>query len=582
MTYKPSWRTLILLLILVALAIRIPLLLHRGFDPDEFQHLHGAYCISEGMTPYKDYYEHHTPWLHYILRWLYPIWGTSLTTIFVARAMMLAFTAVILFLTYRLGRQLYGRDVGIVGAAFLAYTMMFLEKTLEIRPDLPEVICWLAGLIALIHAVRHDQPRWYLIAGIAFGSAMMFTQKALFGIAGVGIALAWMHVDHRFTLPWRQQGKLTIFFIAGIAIPIAVTSLFFLMKGGLGAFIHYNFIMNSQWRTKFWPYNYIRQFIRQNPFVSVLGMAGWLVALFSLLRWEDIRRGIVIPLAATLTLLIGLYVMPVPYRQYYQLLLPLWAIWAANLLWKLSQVPSLAQLREQWGVPRQRTRLLLWSIVVLLVAWMLKASLFYSHPSLRGNPKHYLWMWGLLILLLPIGWLPKRWQRPGGIAVLTLIAYFLTPLKGLAVYLIVPALAVMLLSIITERHRLGIVLLLVGVLAFPFQQTCDQLKGRNEDRLKEIQYILDNTSPKDTVLTGWSGSGVFRMHAYFYFFLHGELLAMLDDKQKGEDVIEVLKEKRPKIIVYDGAVKALRPVVQEYIKKHYEPAGVGILHRLKS
>ena len=30
----------------------------RYFNPDEFEHLHFAWCISKGMLPYRDFFEH--------------------------------------------------------------------------------------------------------------------------------------------------------------------------------------------------------------------------------------------------------------------------------------------------------------------------------------------------------------------------------------------------------------------------------------------------------------------------------------------------------------------------------------------
>ena len=36
----------------------------RGFNPDELQHVHHAWCLSKGLVPYVDFFEHHTPWLH--------------------------------------------------------------------------------------------------------------------------------------------------------------------------------------------------------------------------------------------------------------------------------------------------------------------------------------------------------------------------------------------------------------------------------------------------------------------------------------------------------------------------------------
>ena len=45
----------------------IPALPVRAFDPDEFQHSHAAWCVFRGMLPYRDFFEHHTPWYYYAL-----------------------------------------------------------------------------------------------------------------------------------------------------------------------------------------------------------------------------------------------------------------------------------------------------------------------------------------------------------------------------------------------------------------------------------------------------------------------------------------------------------------------------------
>lgn len=82
----------IIILILVAFLIRIPILKIRYFDPDEFQHLHGARQIYYGDIPYRDYFDHHTPLLHFILTFLYPVFGEEIRILFVARYIMLFFT----------------------------------------------------------------------------------------------------------------------------------------------------------------------------------------------------------------------------------------------------------------------------------------------------------------------------------------------------------------------------------------------------------------------------------------------------------------------------------------------------------
>ena len=161
------WRVLILALILLSVGMRILSAPIRYFDTDEFEHLHGAYCIAHGLVPFLDYFEHHTPWLHYLLSWLYPVWGDSIETIFAGRYLMLLFSMLILYLTYRIGKLLYDTDVGLLAVLLLSYTGAFVEKALEIRPDVPATVCALIGVAAAIHAIRSGRLYQYAISGFA-------------------------------------------------------------------------------------------------------------------------------------------------------------------------------------------------------------------------------------------------------------------------------------------------------------------------------------------------------------------------------------------------------------------------------
>jgi len=46
---------------------RLKLLHVRGFNPDEFEHLHASWLVASGHLPYRDFFEHHTPGLYYLL-----------------------------------------------------------------------------------------------------------------------------------------------------------------------------------------------------------------------------------------------------------------------------------------------------------------------------------------------------------------------------------------------------------------------------------------------------------------------------------------------------------------------------------
>jgi 4-amino-4-deoxy-L-arabinose transferase-like glycosyltransferase len=576
-----SWRTLALLALVVALWLRFPLARERFFDPDEFQHLHGGYSIHRGMVPHRDYFEHHTPWLHFGLSWLFPVCGTSLTTIFVARYLMLALALVIVWLTFVLGRDLYGADVGLLGALLLSYTLMFVEKSVEIRPDVPAVACWLAGLVALVRGTRSARAFWYLTSGVYLGAALMFTQKALFGLVGVGIALAWTHAYAGSGRPWLERFRFSSLFVLGLAAPVLVTVGWFLSQSALSTFAHDNFVMNAMWKRRFPPFEYIAQLVQQNPFLAALGLAGWTLGVVSLGGRDQVRQGMAVPAAATLTLLIGLFVIPVPYRQYFQFLLPLWAIYAGRILW-LAVGTSSPRIVGRSGTWRPwPARRIVKAIGVALGAGILAAALTYSRPALRGSTARFLSLWIVLIAGMPFGWLSLGWQRALALTLVLGLGYRLTPLRWMGLVYEATAVALVAVAYRSRGREVAMALVVTGVLAAPALTLLGGRYERNDGMLREIEYVMAETSPDDTVLTGWHGSGVFRPHAYYYFFLHDELQAMLSERQRGEDVVRALATRRPAMIEYDDAIRALPQVVQDYIARHYEPTGMGPLYRRK-
>lgn len=533
------YRVVIFLLILTALILRIPILKTRGFDPDEFQHLHGARQIYHGDIPYRDYFEHHTPFLHFVLTGLYPIFGEEIRILFAARALMLVFTAVIVYLTYALGKTLYSTDTGLFAALFLSYVIMFLEKTLEVRPDVPAVIFWLATLIFMVKGIQRRIAarswRWFMLSGLMMGMAIMFTQKALFALGGMLVAMAWMFFDPRTGISWKRSLRLSAIFLGAMMIPIIITCGFFLINDGLWQFINCNFVMNSRWKVKFWPYNYIRQLLRQNPFFSVIGILGLVASTFWFHKRGDISSGRFVPVLCTYVLIAGLFIMPVPYRQYYQLFLPLLAIFCGLIFSKISVV-NIRRLISDLAHGKPRPVYVAFTLIAInLTIAGLFYTLSYSKPIVLNSRAIYLIFWiALTVLALPI--------------------------------------------FIFNKGKYAMLLISIGFIAYPLQQTVKQLSTNNSGQLGNVKYIMDITTEDDTVLDGWSGYGFLRNHAYYYYFLHSEMRAMLNEKERSDDIIESLDKQRTKVIIYDSSIKALPEKVQKYISANYVKSGHGNIH----
>ncbi len=541
---KP-YRIVIIIFILFALFLRVPLLQIRYFDPDEFQHLHSARQIYYKEVPYRDYFDHHTPFIHFILTILYYIVGEDVKILFIARSLMLVFTAVILCLTFILAKNLYDTDTGLFSVLFISYTLMFLEKTLEIRPDLGSVIFWLASMIFMIKGIQEKiYLKWHLLSGIAMGTAIMFTQKSIFGLPGIFIALIYPFLDRRINISWKQNLKFSSIFLGGMAIPIGLTCLYFLINQGLREFIHCNFILNSQWKVRFSPKGYIQQLLRQNPFLPILGLSGLLLNIVWMYKREFVDKGIYIPIFCTISVIIGLRIMPVPYRQYYQLFLPLLAMYSAFMLKQCFEF-SISKLISDLRSRRIFTiafGIIIFSAITVGLIFVMR----FAKPSMP-NLTSYL-----------------KFAR----------------LKANTIYIILwmPFLVSAIAFFFLRKTKYAYMLIAVGMTAHPIDQMVTQFSQRNDGQMTSIRYIMENTTPDDAVLDGWQGFGFLRPHAYYYFFLHGEMRAMLSEKEKTDDLINSAEERNTKIVIYDGDMKALPQKTQDYIKDNYVYTGVGDLY----
>jgi hypothetical protein len=323
---------------------RIPALAHRRFDPDELQHSHAAWCVWKGMVPYRDFFEHHTPWYYYALRpffrW-FDVAGSFESArhfLLFGRGLSLVLTMLSVLLLILIGR-LWDRRVGLLAGLLLVGQPTFFQKTLEIRPDVLALPFFLGGLWLLLRglaigvALSKRSLRYFLGGGLAIGAAIMCTQKMLFVLPGTlaGLAL-WALCSGRTEngtgrgLPSRVL--LTLAFVLGIGVPGALTWAAFAWHHGGGEFIADNFLLNSKW-----PRAVGGQLVRVKDDswpVLLLSLLGASVALHRFFRAEQRQYGGLLLLCIVLGLVAGILVVPVAHRQYYLMPLPIACLFAAQ------------------------------------------------------------------------------------------------------------------------------------------------------------------------------------------------------------------------------------------------------------
>jgi hypothetical protein len=468
---RPDYSLTYLLLATVGFFLAwIPVLPVRTFDPDEFEHSHAAWCVWKGMLPYRDFFEHHTPWYYYTLRPFFHWFSVDVSFesaqsfLIFGRVLSLLLTVFSVFVVFLIGRSLFDRKVGLLAALFLVSQPVFFEKMIEIRPDVLAIPLFLGGLFFLLRGLSNcdhtaaSRARWFLAAGLGLGGAIMSTQKMLFVLPGL---LSGLGVWTLFAGPNRRSRMLAgLSLLVGMAVPAAFTWGFFSLKHGGMEFLVNNFVLNAGWKQM--VNEQLLKVLETSWPVLLLCLLGSCVALYPFFRTRQRQYGSFVLLSTFLGLVAGILVVPVAHRQYYLPILPLVCLFGAKGLCFLVEL--------------------------------------------------------------------ARTHSRGRLLVAATIPLFILPVLDI-------------------RHA--------------FTQP-------NHQQVARLRYVFQHTKPTDLVMDGWEGTGVFRPHAFYYYFLHEESVPMLPRKQV-DVYLDALENGtiRPRLIVMDQNLIALGSRFVRFVKSNY-------------
>jgi len=531
-----------IVLVMLSYNWRLWLLEARVFDPDEFEHLHSAWLIFKGFLPYRDFYDNHTPWFHFLVAPFFSFFNVdtvaedSIAFLFFARRIMWLLAGVILWLTFWLGKLWRDARVGLIAALFLVNTTIFLQSSLEVRPDVLAIAGWLGCLAIIVYAVQSENggcfraARYFAWSGAVLGAAIMANQKVLFALPGVAVGLVWYILDFRTGTTRRNRMLNLGYGLIGFSAPVLLTFAYFYLQDGLGDFLYYNFILTAGWTAHRPLYRDIHLLIYQNPYLAFFSAAGLIRVLLSVVKRDSFFRGGFILAPSTLALIAGLFVIPVANLHYYLLFLPLLALFAGAFV--VESVDRLTELRRHTSV------------------W--KWSAYGAVCSL-----------GILTGLILIG---RGAGSPWGLALV--VAYWFSTFLA----------ALILLSV--KTGVLALAFFLAAMSAPPLKQMYDAFEQSNTAQLDGIRYVIENTEPTDTVMDGFTGAGVFRPHAYYYYKLYFGIRVMLK-AEDWDDLLKGLQDGRvsPKLIIFDKDLRGLPPAITAFLTEHYRPAGKGDIWR---
>lgn len=289
----------------------------RFFSHDEFEHIHSAWYIQQGYTPYVDFFQGHHPLLWFMIVPFLALLGHTIPAVIIIRLFMLFFSAGIVVLVYKTAKiVLRSKEAALLAVVFLLSMVMFVEKGIEIRPDVPQVFFALLSLYFLLHFFSRQKAKYICSAGIFAAVSFLFLQKSIFLMAAMGVILIFKLIKKEIS--WRP----VLLFGCCFSLPLLVFAGYLLLTRSFPDYILTNWLFHMKHIKSLLPTRFLLQSFMQNFIFWIISITGGLLILF---RGEKNRELRMIA-GLALFLFFSVFVMKHPYRQNFLLPISLLSI----------------------------------------------------------------------------------------------------------------------------------------------------------------------------------------------------------------------------------------------------------------
>jgi hypothetical protein len=520
---------LALLALAGAVLLRVAFLQTNMFIVDEFQHMHAAYLTSLGQVPYRDFFEHHTPFFYFLMAPLIQWSGIQFETLIYARYVSLAFCLLGVLAASAWARRLQdGWAAATVATLMLGSFFLFKSGAILFLDVFAVAFLFLFGWT--LHAAA-GRPFWIVLAGFFGGTAVLFTQKAIMmflGVAAYYLLKLWRG-EPTSSRPrhnaLREMGALAAG--AGLSALLLVALLGW---DAMDEFFEYNVLLNLAWKARHSPIGDLTRIAGTDGALCFAAFAASCAHLYNLWR----RRGRVtehdLPYFCFYGICFGLVALPVVWTEY----LVNWVAFAA-LVAGLAIGPL---LRRSWS-----------SLVT--ERWLLAAAGGFALLQVAG-------LVGRAVVVVE-GPVPGTTVVFSPWAVATVLA-----LWSLGVLILLRR------PLPSPTARIALLGLLV---VFPVVQQIDYLGDRPFSFQRErIEFVLSTTAPDEPVIYGFDGYAVFRPDLYRYWFLHDELILQLTPEKVVADLKELIQTRKPRLVCYDSYLRRLPKDFEEFLRLEYSPS----------
>ena len=322
--WMPSSNGFLCVVVILLSFLALSYSVHRWFDHDEFEHIHSAWYVANGYTPYADFFENHHPLLWYCLAPVLLVLGYSTQTVVVLRLAMFGLTMGIAFLTFLIARRVTSSTTASLLSVLLLLSMvMFVEKSIEIRPDVPQVLLGLVSVYFLVCFLQTTEVKHLVLAGLTASFSFLFLQKTAFLFAAYGAILCYELLRRRI------PGKSALWFLVSLLMPTLLFLGYLVTSGSFTDYVLTNWVVNMYWLQTFSPFRYLSpSFLTQNALFWLLSPVSVAFILLNRKTNSALKATAFLGVA----LLFSVLLVKLPLRQYYIFAVPLLCIAIGYLL----------------------------------------------------------------------------------------------------------------------------------------------------------------------------------------------------------------------------------------------------------
>lgn len=175
-SYNKKPAVLIVTLIVIGVILAVIWAITSGINHDESEHLHCIWMVSQGLVPFLDFWQHHSPLLWVIFAPLFKNITPSVSIFEWARALGAALFILSGLIGWRISKRIWKADFDPGVYLFFILCACIPGELFRLRPDIFMIFFLLLGINFSL-SIAKGRTIFSFYAGLAFALALSFAMK---------------------------------------------------------------------------------------------------------------------------------------------------------------------------------------------------------------------------------------------------------------------------------------------------------------------------------------------------------------------------------------------------------------------